>query len=175
MGSAPDERSPDAVMRVAAGAVVPVVAVAAHGLGSGTMPGMGGIVLTSGIGILVGVALGGGRRRSATAATIIAIAALTVAQIGAHVALTVGQAATGMHHDAVGPMVLTHLVAIPVSAVLLVAAAGLLGALTSTIRGLSPLPRIAAPAVRVVRWDAPDLVTDLVVGGVGVRGPPALR
>lgn len=175
MGPATHDQSPDVLMRVSAGVVVPVVAVAAHGLGSGSLPGSGGMVLSASIGVLVGLVLGGRRRQSATSATVLAIAVLTLAQIGAHISFTVGHTSSAMHHDALLPMLLTHLVAVPVSAVCIVAAAVLLDAVTRTFRRLAPLPRITAPGVRPARWDAPLLVIDVVIGGAGVRGPPVVR
>ena len=175
MGPATDERSPDVLLRVAVGVVVPVVAIAAHGLGSGSLPGVGGMVLSAAIGVLVGLVLGVRRRRPAASSTVLATAVLTLAQIGAHISFTIGHTPSAMHHDALLPMLLTHLVAVPASAVLIVAAAVLLEAVTRTFRRLAPPPRIVAPGVRPVRWDAPLLVIDVVIGGAGVRGPPVAR
>ncbi|MGC4962724.1 YtxH domain-containing protein [Gordonia sp. DT101] len=176
MGRATPDRSPDVLTRVAAGVVVPVVAVAAHGIGGGSVPGSAGVLLSGGIGALVALVLGSQRRRSATAATLSTAGLLTLAQIASHLSLMAVQTpSAAMHHDALLPMLLTHLIAIPLSAGLIVAAAGLLRALTSTVRCLFPPPRFAAsPPVVPVRWVAPYLYTGVVVGGVGVRGPPAL-
>ncbi|MYR06672.1 YtxH domain-containing protein [Gordonia sp. SID5947] len=175
MGRATPDRSPDVLTRVAAGVVVPVVAVAAHGLGAGSVPGSAGMLLSVGIGALVALFLGGQRQRSVTTATLATAGLLTLAQIGSHLSLMAGQTQSAMHHDALLPMLLTHLIAIPSSAALIVVAAGLLRALTSTMRRLSPPPRVAAPPhVAVVRWVAPHLYSGVVVGGVGVRGPPGL-
>ncbi|AZG45667.1 YtxH domain-containing protein [Gordonia insulae] len=175
MGPATHDRSPDVLTRVAAAVVVPVVAVAAHGLGSGSMPGPSGLLLSAGIGALVAAVLGGGRRRTTTTDTVFVTGLLTSAQIGSHLAFTVGQPPMAMHHDAVLPMLLTHLVAVPLGAVLIVVASSLLAILTSTIWRLVPPPPIApAPVVLPIRWADPWVPAGPVVGGTGVRGPPVL-
>ncbi|MFW0785495.1 YtxH domain-containing protein [Gordonia sp. CPCC 206044] len=164
------DHRPDALTRVAAGVVVPVVAVGAHGLGAGEMPAPAGMLLTAAIGALVAYVVGGQQARTAGRATVHAAAVLTLAQIGAHLSMGIGH--SGMHHDGFAPMVFTHLVAIPLSAVLIVAAATVLAAITSTIRSVVPIPVLAVPSAPQTIWVAPHLPRDVVTGGVGVRGPP---
>ncbi|MDY6808265.1 MAG: YtxH domain-containing protein [Actinomycetota bacterium] len=174
MGTAASDRADDAVTRVASAVVVPVVAVAAHGMGAGGLPSTGGMLLTVGIGVLAALGLRNPPRRSVRGATLSAAGVLSAAQVAAHLAMSVGAAPASMHvhHDALLPMALTHAVAIPVSAVLIVAAAGLLAALTSTIRTLTGPPIVAAPVAARVEWVAPTLRTVALAGGGGVRGPP---
>ncbi|MFW0796578.1 YtxH domain-containing protein [Gordonia sp. CPCC 205515] len=174
MQPATPDRSPGLATRVAAGVVVPFVAVAAHGLAADELPSTSGMLLTATIGVLVGVTLGGGRRQSLPAAIGSTTALLTAAQIGAHVALMVGGNSSGMimHHDAWLPMLLTHVIAIPLSAVLIVAAATVLARITSTIRSLIPPRGVDAPPAVAVRWFPPYITSSVIVGSVGVRGPP---
>lgn len=174
MGTAASDRAGEALTRVAPAVVVPVVAVAAHGMGAGGLPTTGGMLLTVAIGVLAAMCLRGTRRRSVRGGTLSAAGVLSAAQVAAHLVMSVEQApaATHFHHDALLPMVATHAVAIPVSAVLIVAAAGLLAALTSTIRTLAGCPVLVAPLRQPVGWVPPTLRIVAFVGGGGVRGPP---
>lgn len=168
------DRSPGLVTRTVAGVVVPSVAIAAHGLASHAVPSTSGMLLTAAIGVLVGVALDGGPRRPLRSALTSTVGLLTAAQIGAHLALMIGSdsAPMVMHHDAWLPMVVTHAIAIPLSAVLIVATATLLDRLTSTIRSLLPYRGVDAPPAVTVRWTPPHIAPSVIVGSGGVRGPP---
>ncbi|MEE4023535.1 YtxH domain-containing protein [Gordonia sp. PKS22-38] len=175
MSCAGPDRAGDSLTRIAAGVVVPGVAVAAHGLGAGAVPGVAGMVLAAAVGVLAALLLGDRRRRSAIVSVSRAAGVLTVAQIAAHTVMTMGPAHAGAHdhHDAVLPMLLTHIAAIPLSAALIVVAAGLLATLTTAIGKLTAPPVIAAPAPAPVFWVAPTPGLTAVIRGIGVRGPPA--
>ena len=84
----------------------------------------------------------------------------------------INNAGHGVHATGAAPMLLTHAVAIPLSAVLLILAATLADLLTSSIRALSPRPAPRIPGRPRPAVDAPVLVSGPVFGGPGVRGPP---
>lgn len=172
MSRTPSDRGRDTLTRVAAGVVVPVVAVAAHGFGAGALPSTGGMLLTAAIGVLTTLAMGDCRRRSTLKATLSAVVALTAAQLAAHVAMSIGHPAMHIDQHALLPMTVTHAVAIPVSALLIVVAAGLLAALTSTIRAITVEPVIASHTVAAISREMPRSGGALVIGGCGVRAPP---
>lgn len=163
-------RPPDAFSRVAAAGVVPAVAVAAHGAASGAVPSSSGILLSAAIGGVAAMLLAPRRRRFLTAAAS-TTAILSVAQVASHWALgfDAGHAA---HDTSTLPMLLTHLVAVPLSAVLIVAGAQLLGSIGSVIRSLVPPVALAARPALPVFWTQPWVPAATALCGTGVRGPP---
>ncbi len=163
-------RSPDVFSRVAAAGVVPAVAVAAHGAASGAMPSSSGILLSVAIGAVASILLAPGRRRFLTAAVSTTII-LSVAQAASHwaLALDAGHAA---HGTSTLPMLLTHLVAIPLSAALIVAGAHLLASIGTVIGSLVPPVALAARPAAPVFWTQPCVPAAPALCGNGVRGPP---
>ena len=96
----------------------------------------------------------------------------TAAQLAAHVAMSVGHPAMHIDQHALLPMTVTHAIAIPVSALLIVVAAGLLAALTSTIRAITVISVIASHTVAAISREMFRSGGALVIGGCGVRAPP---
>ncbi|GAB86809.1 YtxH domain-containing protein [Gordonia rubripertincta] len=165
-------RTPDAFTRVAAAGVVPTVAIAAHGAAGGQTLSSGGVVLTVAIGVVAAMVLQlatRGRRLVPAAAS--AAGVLTAAQVASHWSLAAD--AAHVTHDAPAlPMLLTHLVAIPLSAVLIVVGAQLLAVIGSVIASLTPPAAPRVPGTPLVFWTRPAVVPGPAVGGTGVRGPP---
>ncbi|WP_435174285.1 YtxH domain-containing protein [Gordonia hongkongensis] len=164
-------RPSDAFARVAAAGVVPAVAVAAHGAASGAMPSSSGVLLSAAIGVVAAMLLAPRRGRLTTAAASTTLV-LSAAQAASHwaLALDVGHAA---HDASTLPMLLTHLVAIPLSAVGIVAGAHLLASIGSVIRSLVPPVALAAHPAAPVFWTPPCVPAAPALCGTGVRGPPA--
>ncbi|MEO9326988.1 YtxH domain-containing protein [Gordonia aurantiaca] len=169
-------RSPDAFTRVGAAGVVPAVAIGAHGEASGGLPGTGGVVLAAAIGIAAALLLDPPtRRRRLVPATASAIGVLTSAQVACHWALATdiaGATTHTAHGVSTVPMLVTHLVAIPLSAGLIVVGAHLLAVAGSVIASLTaPVAERAAGPLQV-RRPQPVLASGPALGGAGVRGPP---
>lgn len=165
------QRPSDALTRVAVGAVVPAVAVAAHGVAGGGIPGAAGLLVSVAIGGLLGC-VAHSPRRTRTAAMVTTTLLLSFAQVACHWALAVGDAGHAMHQAGGPGMLVMHAIAIPVSAVLLVLAATLADVVTSTIRSMTPPPVLRTPAQPRMRWVEPLVSSGPVLGGPGVRGPP---
>ncbi|MCR5977910.1 YtxH domain-containing protein [Gordonia jinghuaiqii] len=163
-------RAPDAFSRVAAVGVVPTVAVAAHGAASGAMPSSSGVVLSVAIGVVASMLLMTRRRRLVPAAAS-TTAVLTAAQVACHATLTV-DAGHAVHAPSALSMLITHLLAIPLSAVLIVVGAHLLASVGSVIRSFVPPVTSRAPAAPRTFWTQPLLLAVPALGGTGVRGPP---
>lgn len=171
--------APDAPMRVAAAAIVPAVGIAGHGMASGMMPSSAGILLTLAIGVAVGTVWRPRRECAALPAVAATAGLLTVAQAGVHLALSLGghgghsnsMMAAAMPHSPVS-MMLTHLVAIPLSAVLIVLGALFIDLITSTIAAIVAPARSAVWPHEKRTWHTPLLTTEMVFGGTGLRGPP---
>lgn len=149
-----------AVTRVSVGAVVPAVALSAHGLAGGDLP-TSGTLLVAGIGVVAAMLTRG-------AGLVRVFGVLTGAQAASHVALMLVHG----HAWSLEPasMLLTHLLAVPASALLIVAVAQLISLITSMVRvpvfdGPTPVagrPRYAElPVLRATR----------VMTG-SIRGPP---
>lgn len=170
MHPAPPHAS-DALTRAGVSLVVPAVAVAAHGIAAGGAPHAQGVLVSAGIGGLF-AQLSGVRRQSRAAAIASTTVLLTIAQVACHWAMTIGDAGHGAHTASAAPMLLTHAVAIPLSAVLLILAATLADLLTSSIRALSPRPTLRIPGRPRPAVDVPVVVSGPMFGGPGVRGPP---
>lgn len=121
---------------------------------------------------VIGVVVASTRPRHVLAAT---MGMLTIGQGIGHIALSV---ASEHHHDSASPLMLaTHLVAIPVGALLIRAAEiGMRRAITSVRRfmvslGIAPVP-LDKPA-RAFAVDDRAVVRRLLVNpGIGRRGPP---
>lgn len=148
------------------------MAVAAHGVASGHLPDTTGLLLL----ILLGVAAGAVGRQLTTAAGFLTL--LTGTQVAAHVSLTVTAAPMAMpHQSSTSTMLITHLIAIPLCALLISGAGRLYDVITSVLRALQIL--IGAPVTDRNRpgtqhTPAPEpLITLIALGGTGVRGPPA--
>ncbi|MDL9936002.1 YtxH domain-containing protein [Gordonia sp. ABSL1-1] len=169
-----DTRSPaDMLTRVGVGVAVPAIAVAAHGVASGTAASARGVALCAAIGALLAT-VDGVRGRSRATAVVGVAALLGFAQVACHWALVLGDPSHGWH-DGRPSMIGSHLVAIPVTAVAVVVAAACADLLTATIAAItaSRVPLVATrPRVLARRVFAPATVA---WGGAGVRGPPAGR
>ncbi|SDU59849.1 hypothetical protein [Gordonia westfalica] len=165
-------RTPDAFTRVAAAGAVPAVAIAAHGAAGGQAPSSGGLVLTIAIGVVAAMLLQlATHRRRLLPATASAVGVLTAAQVASHWSLAAD--AAHVTHDAPAmPMLLTHLVAIPLSAVLIVVGAQLLAVIGSVIASLTPPVALRVPGARPIFWTQPAVLAGPAAGGTGVRGPP---
>ncbi|WP_018180493.1 hypothetical protein [Jongsikchunia kroppenstedtii] len=157
---------------VAAGAVAlttPTLAVAAHALSSGMAPGSAGIVLVAGSGLAAGLIARGLRSLPAMALL------LTAAALVNHLLLTVASSSQmPMSHDSDASMLILHALAIPLCALLIVAADRLYDIVTAVLVALGRrrLPRPAGVhPVRIVSALPPLAGRDLV-GSNGLRGPP---
>ncbi len=163
-------RPPDAFSRVAAAGVVPAVAVAAHGAASGAMPSSSGILLSAAIGGVASMLLAS-RRRGFPTAAVSTTMVLSIAQAGSHWALAL-DAGHAVHGTSAPAMFFTHLVAIPLSAVLIVAGAHLLASIGTVIRSLVPPVAPTAHPAAPVFWTQPCVPAAPALCGNGVRGPP---
>ncbi|MEU8897399.1 hypothetical protein [Nocardia sp. NPDC048505] len=151
------------------------VSIAAHALGGGMVsPGDSSIVLLLGACAVVGVVVGALRERTGFAELVLLLAA---GQAIGHTALTLAPChQPGSHAD--GPMLLAHVLAIPLGALLIRAAEAGLARAASSVRCVvhalrtRPTAHRAAtsiavdPAIRVAR-------RFLLSSGPGTRGPPA--
>lgn len=150
----------------------PALAVAAHGAASGHVPGSAGLLLL----VVLGVAAGAIARRIGSVISFLLL--LTGVQITGHVVLSLTADPMMHHHGSAAPMLLTHLVAIPLCALLIAGAAQLYRIITSVVRTLRLL--VLGPVPDLVRAGlAPSpsrrpLVGVFAPGGIGVRGPPAI-
>jgi hypothetical protein len=149
------------------------LAVAAHGVASGHTPDTTGLLLL----MLLGVAAGAMSRHLSTATGFLAL--LTGTQVAAHVALSATAAPMTMsHQSSTSTMLITHLIAIPLCALLISGAGRLYEVITSVLRALRVL--ISAPVTDrnssgAQHTPAPEpLITLIALGGTGVRGPPAI-
>ncbi|MEV6773678.1 hypothetical protein AB0N05_34095 [Nocardia sp. NPDC051030] len=157
----------------AVGTASGAVAVFAHALGGGTaFPDGTALALLFAACGLTGVLVASARSRSGLFWT---MGMLAAGQSIGHIALSMSP---GHHHPATtSVMLLAHLVAIPVGAMLIRAAeAGMRRAVTSVRRfilalGLAPVPP-HAPAATVSADDRARARRLLVSPGIGRRGPP---
>lgn len=175
-------------MRLAVAAVVPSLGIAAHAMASGMVPTAGPILASVGVGVLAASALTSRRRRTTAGDALAATLILTGAQLGAHLTLSVGTLSGGgmagggmVEHagllgggHAMAPMVFTHVVAVPASAVAIALMAALVDVLTSSLPTLCRPLRYAAWAPVVGCWNRRrrPAACGVVVGGRGLRGPP---
>ncbi|MGW5111949.1 hypothetical protein [Nocardia sp. NPDC004123] len=161
----------------AVGASSGAVAILAHGLGGGaTLLDGSALALLFAACTLIGVVVATLRPRYGIAGT---MAMLAVGQSIGHAALSMSPG--HHHHDSSSPsMLLAHLVAIPVGALVIRAAeAGMRRAITSVRRfilALGPILRPPAPRLRPCRADDRAEARRLLVSpGIGRRGPPRAR
>lgn len=148
----------------------PTLAVAAHALSSGMAPGSAGILLVAGSGLAAGLIARG--LRSLTAMALL----LSAAAVVNHLLLTVAASNQMPHmsHGSDGSMLVLHALAIPLCALLIVAADRLYDIVTAVLVALGwrRLPRpvgaqptlIVSPLPRLSGWD--------LIGSNGLRGPP---
>ncbi|GAC68380.1 hypothetical protein GS4_15_00290 [Gordonia soli NBRC 108243] len=136
-------------------------------------------MLCVGVGVLAAVVTPRSRRLSIIDVTARIVTVLTVGQLGCHAVLGLDEHrhAAATSGSALGTMALTHLVAIPLGAVLIALTGRLLDVLTSTVRTLAGPGRlpVGVPRLIVATRPAAALPMPVVLGSVGVRGPPVLR
>lgn len=127
--------------------------------------------------VLLGVAAGSLARRLESVVSFLAL--LTGTQVAGHVVLSLTAGPMAHHHDeSSAPMLVTHLVAIPLCALLIAGSNQLYTVITSVIGVLRLL--IAGPVTDLTRsapapWpERRPLVGVFAPGGIGVRGPPAI-
>lgn len=180
--------------------MVPALAVAAHGMASGTPLSATGIALCVLLGVVTGAVVDLTCRTGLSGRGVL-IGILSVAQGLAHLALSTdghhsasAMAGHSMHSGAHDPamvthhlhallspwsadgasMLLTHLVAVPLTAVLVTVAAAVTGVVTAvaaTLRDPGPLPRTIRTAPVPSSVDAGCPRVDRAAGP-GERGPP---
>lgn len=184
--------------------MVPALGLAAHGAASGVLPGASAVALCLFLGVVTGAVVDvASRLRGHGWAPLVGI--LTVAQGLAHLALSVGHdhhagsmpgmadhampdmpaGAMLIHHlhallepwSADGAvMLLTHVIAVPVTALLIALAAAVTGVVTSVaaaLRGPGPRPRPLGAAPIAVPAVVPCPRIDRAAGP-GKRGPPGV-
>jgi hypothetical protein len=106
------------------------------------------------------------------------VAVLTGAQIAGHVLLSLTAGPMVHQHESAVPMLLTHLIAIPLCAALIAGGASLHQVITSVLATVRRL--VAEPVTEPRRAALPPsphlrpLVGVFAPGGIGVRGPPAI-
>ncbi|MFC9898417.1 hypothetical protein ACFVMC_32400 [Nocardia sp. NPDC127579] len=158
------------------GAASGAVSIAAHAIGGGVVaPGDASVAMLVGACALIGVVVGVlSRGRSGLGGLALQLIA---GQAVGHTALTLGPGHThGSHAEA--RMLVAHMVAIPVGALLIRAAETALAAAAAGVRGivrvLSTRPTAAQP-VRSISTGAPARIARrlLLSSGLGTRGPPA--
>lgn len=126
--------------------------------------------------MLLGVAAGALARRLTSVAAFLAL--LTGAQVAGHTVLSLTADPMMHQHTSATPMLLTHLVAIPLCALLITGSNQLYLVITSVIRAIRLL--VAGPVTDLVTSalaPSPErrpLVGVFAPGGIGVRGPPAI-
>ncbi|WP_431965737.1 hypothetical protein [Nocardia sp. bgisy134] len=153
------------------------VSIAAHALGGGVIsPEQSSVALLIGACAAVGVLVGSLRTR---AGLLELMGLLAVGQAVGHTALTMSP---GHHHGAhaTALMLLAHLAAIPVGALLIRGAEAAAGRAASSVRravrvlGAMPVPALRA-VVLVATRDAVMPRKLLLGSGMGTRGPPVYR
>ncbi|MGV9818724.1 hypothetical protein [Nocardia xishanensis] len=150
------------------------VSIAAHALGGGVIsPEQSSVALLIGACAAVGVLVGSLRTR---AGLLQLMGLLAVGQGIGHTALTLSP---GHHHGAhaTALMLLAHLAAIPMGALLIRGAEAAVGRAASSVRRavrvLGALPVPALPTVVLVTARDAAIPRKLLLGsGIGTRGPP---
>lgn len=171
------------VLRVCRGVVLAVtsaaLAIAAHAVGGGDLPGTGlTVLLTVGV-AAVGIAMAD-RRCSGLSILVV----LGFAQLATHVLLSFESMDMHMHHGAGphvnGPLMLAaHAVAVPLTAALLAKADAVLFLVAAVLARLLPVlltvpPVPGAPARPLPRLHPRDRVTAVLLARSNARrGPPA--
>ncbi|MEV0032509.1 hypothetical protein [Nocardia sp. NPDC050793] len=153
------------------------VSIAAHALGGGVIsPEQSSVALLIGACAAVGVLVGSLRTR---AGLLELMGLLAVGQGVGHTALTLSP---GHHHGAhaTALMLLAHLAAIPVGALLIRGAEAAIRRAASSVRraarvlGAMPVPALPTVALLAAR-DAAIPRRLLLASGIGTRGPPVYR
>ena len=153
-----------------------LLAVTAHGMVSGGFPTGGTaallVVSAAGIGAMVGASDRAGGRGAL-------LGVLALGQLGGHLVLSSG----GHQMPAAGPatgipapvMLLAHLAAVALGAILVAACERLYAALSSAIRGYGRVARpesTARPSLAARRSDHPQRRELLIAASISHRGPP---
>lgn len=105
------------------------------------------------------------------------LAVLTGAQIAGHILLSATADPTAHAHGSQTLMLVTHLIAIPVCALLIAGGTSLYGVITSVLAVVRRL--LGGPVAELASSNLPPsprlrpLVGVFALGGTGVRGPPA--
>ncbi|WP_376767298.1 YtxH domain-containing protein [Gordonia asplenii] len=170
MGSARESTGRDGVLdtrrgvtRCSVGATVPSVALAAHGLAGGGFP-TSGMVLVAGIGAIAAMLT-----RGAGLARVFGV--LSVAQAASHLALMLAHGDMWTLDPA--SMLMTHLVAIPVSALAIMVVAQLISLITSVLRVV--VGPVTEPAAGAPPWHSvPAVLVGIAVVSGRIRGPPSV-
>ncbi|HNP57838.1 hypothetical protein [Gordonia sp. UBA7599] len=156
-------------LRVGVAVAVPVLALTAHGMASGSWPTSAGVMVCVALGAALAALVGAPRGLSPTRTATL----LAVGQVIGHPAAGVGDAAAG-HSAHVGTMLAWHAVAVPASAVLLVLVARCYALVTAVLQAVASAPRlvvVGALSPFLEQWWPRTVV---VGAGVGPRAPPVL-
>lgn len=164
------QRAPRDVAATAVAITTPTLAVGAHALSSGVAPNSAAILLVAGSGLAAG-AIARGIRSVLAMAVLLAAAALVN-----HLLLSVASQGpmAAMGHGSDVSMLGLHALAIPLCALLIVAADRLYDIATAVLIALGRL-RLPAPTGLVrtpIESVIPTLTGRNLVGGSGLRGPP---
>ncbi len=157
-------------LRVGVALAVPVLALAAHGLATGSVPGPAGTLVCAVLGVGLAGLVGAQSHRVPPMRLAVVLA---LGQVLGHPASAIGDAVVGPGHPAhIGAMALWHAVAVPASALLLMAVARCYALVTSVLAVLGPVPGIAPVGelpVAVGGWGPRGV---LAGAGADARAPP---
>lgn len=153
-----------AVTRPSVCVAVPLLAVGAHRLAGGEFPGPSEAILVAGIGLIAGLLTSGARFTRV-------VGILTGAQVASHAVLMMAHGELWAVDDPTS-MTVTHLLAIPASALAIVVVAQLVSLITSTIRAVVGSPVPVPPDRCPIAVRQPMLRGSRVVERHGIRGPP---
>lgn len=163
-------------LRIGVGVAVPVLALSAHGIAHGELPGAAGILICVALGaVLAGMldARAGTRQRDRRPSVASVAALLVVGQVVGHFAASVGDAGHGVADlGAVGPMAAWHSAAIPLSAVLVVLVAHLYALVSSVVESLTTAPVLPVGGRRAAVTTAWRPRAATLRAGGGSRAPP---
>jgi hypothetical protein len=164
--------TPESCLRgIAAGLLTAALAFAAHGLAGGGLPSASGAALLAVLSATVGgVVVVTARARG----TRVLVALLGAGQLVGHLVLAV--AGHGHHSSGMPlvPMLLAHIIAVAVGALLIAASGRLCAAVCTALRRFSRGPRqlASAAATPAVRGDQPMRALLLLAASISHRGPP---
>jgi hypothetical protein len=157
---------------LATGLLTGALAVAAHGVGSGAVPGGAAAALLAVLAATIG-ALAATTARAGKSVVLVGL--LAAGQLVGHLMLS---AAGHQHTPSTAPpaavMLAAHVVAIAAGAVLIAAGDRLCGALSRAVRAMvrAVWPVAGTPVVAVRRPDQPLRSALLLAASVSHRGPP---
>lgn len=165
---------PAAALRgVSVGVLTAVLAVAAHGTAGGGWPGGAGSVQLALLAVTLGAVASTVR---ATTGVLVLSGLLGVGQLLAHVLLAIDGHAHGSHPlQPSALMLVAHLVAVTVGALLITGGTRLCTALSRAVRAMArPAPPRSGPATRAVLHsaDQPLHSARLLASSMSHRGPP---